>query len=83
MKAAAILLHRSLIRDQLQNHTLQDVGSKSYDRWNYMPEKRAAMKCLSGLSMRAPSAPPAGSTAPANPLSRKVSRDWNTDWACG
>ena len=44
MKAAAILLHRSLIRDQLQNHTLQDVGSKSYDRWNYMPEKRAGME---------------------------------------
>jgi integrase len=32
------------IRDRLQNHTLQDVSSKSYDRWNYMPDKRAAMK---------------------------------------
>ncbi|ACL96228.2 site-specific integrase [Caulobacter vibrioides] len=32
------------IRDRLQNHTLQDVSSKAYDRWNYMPEKRAAMK---------------------------------------
>ena len=32
------------IRDRLQNHALQDVSSKSYDRWNYMPEKRAAMK---------------------------------------
>jgi integrase len=32
------------IRDRLQNHTLQDVSSKSYDRWNYMPEKRAAME---------------------------------------
>jgi integrase len=32
------------LRDRLQNHTLQDVSSKSYDRWNYMPEKRAAMK---------------------------------------
>jgi len=31
------------IRDRIQNHTLQDVSSKSYDRWNYMPEKRAAM----------------------------------------
>lgn len=31
------------IRDRLQNHTLQDVSSKSYDRWNYMPEKGAAM----------------------------------------
>jgi hypothetical protein len=32
------------IRDRLQYHTLQDVSSKSYDRWNYMPEKRAAIK---------------------------------------
>ncbi|HEY1926658.1 MAG TPA: site-specific integrase [Caulobacteraceae bacterium] len=32
------------IRDRLQNHILQDVSSKSYDRWNYMPEKRAGMK---------------------------------------
>lgn len=31
------------IRDRIQNHTLQDVSSKSYDRWSYMPEKRAAM----------------------------------------
>ena len=31
------------IRDRLQNHTLQDVSSKNYDRWNYMPEKRAGM----------------------------------------
>jgi integrase len=32
------------IRDRLQNHTLQDVSSRSYDRWNYMPEKRAGME---------------------------------------
>jgi integrase len=32
------------IRDRLQNHTLHDVSSKSYDRWNYMPEKRDGMK---------------------------------------
>ncbi|WP_029907431.1 site-specific integrase [Caulobacter sp. UNC358MFTsu5.1] len=32
------------IRDRIQNHTLQDISSKAYDRWNYMPEKRAAMK---------------------------------------
>jgi integrase len=32
------------IRDRLQNHTLQDVSSKSYDRWNYMPEKRSGME---------------------------------------
>jgi integrase len=31
------------IRDRIQNHTLQDVSSKSYDRWTYMPEKRDAM----------------------------------------
>jgi integrase len=31
------------IRDRLQNHTLQDVSSKNYDRWNYMPEKRDGM----------------------------------------
>ncbi|GAM99777.1 putative integrase [alpha proteobacterium U9-1i] len=31
------------LRDRLQNHTLQDVSSKSYDRWSYMPEKRNAM----------------------------------------
>jgi len=31
------------IRDRIQNHTLQDVSSKHYDRWNYMAEKRAAM----------------------------------------
>jgi integrase len=32
------------IRDRLQNHTLQDVSSKHYDRWQYMPEKREGMK---------------------------------------
>jgi hypothetical protein len=26
------------------NYVLQDVGFKAYDRWNYMPEKRAGMK---------------------------------------
>lgn len=31
------------IRDRLQNHALQDVSSKSYDRWHYMREKRAGM----------------------------------------
>lgn len=31
------------IRDRIQNHSLQDVSSKNYDRWTYMPEKRAAM----------------------------------------
>lgn len=31
------------IRDRIQNHALQDVSSKSYDRWTYMPEKREGM----------------------------------------
>ena len=31
------------IRDRLQNHALQDVSSKHYDRWNYMVEKRSGM----------------------------------------
>jgi integrase len=31
------------IRDRIQNHALQDVSSKSYDRWNYMREKRIGM----------------------------------------
>ena len=30
------------IRDRIQNHALQDVSSKSYDRWTCLPEKRAA-----------------------------------------
>jgi integrase len=32
------------IRDRIQNHVLQDVSSKNYDRWTYMPEKRAGME---------------------------------------
>lgn len=32
------------IRDRIQNHSRQDVSSKSYDRWDYMPEKREAME---------------------------------------
>ncbi len=31
------------IRDRLQNHTHSDVSSKHYDKWDYAPEKRAAM----------------------------------------
>ena len=31
------------ICDRIQNHALHDVSSKSYDRWNYMPEKREGM----------------------------------------
>jgi hypothetical protein len=32
------------IRDRIQNHALQDVSSKSYDRWNYIPEKCEGME---------------------------------------
>ncbi|NGO51332.1 tyrosine-type recombinase/integrase [Allomesorhizobium camelthorni] len=32
------------IRDRIQNHALHDVSSKSYDRWNYMPEKHEGME---------------------------------------
>lgn len=31
-------------RDLLQNHTEGDVSSRHYDRWSYMPEKRAAVE---------------------------------------
>lgn len=46
------------IRDRIQNHALQDVSSKSYDRWTYMPEKRAAMNTwnefVTGLLRKTP-----------------------------
>lgn len=31
-------------RDRLQNHSLSDVSSKHYDRYDYLPERRAAVK---------------------------------------
>nr|WP_256212261.1 site-specific integrase [Nitrosomonas communis] len=31
------------IRDRLQNHSLQDVSSLHYDKYDYLKEKRAAM----------------------------------------
>lgn len=31
------------IRDRLQNHSMHDVSSRSYDRYSYMDEKREAM----------------------------------------
>jgi integrase len=30
-------------RDRLQNHSAGDVSSRHYDRWQYLPEKRAAV----------------------------------------
>jgi integrase len=32
------------MRDRLQNHAVKDVSDKHYDQYEYMPEKRAAMK---------------------------------------
>lgn len=32
------------IRDRIQNHALTDISSKHYDRWDYLPEKRAALE---------------------------------------
>lgn len=32
------------IRDRVQNHSVQDVSSKHYDRYDYLPEKRQALK---------------------------------------
>ena len=32
------------IRDRLQNHAFNDVSSKHYDRYDYLPEKRQGMK---------------------------------------
>jgi len=32
------------VRNRIQGHALQDVGSRHYDRWGYLPEKCAAME---------------------------------------
>jgi hypothetical protein len=41
------------VRDRVQNHALNDVSAKHYDRWDYMPEKREALlkwaACLEDL----------------------------------
>ena len=31
------------IRDRIQSHALNDVSSKHYDRYDYLPEKRRAL----------------------------------------
>jgi integrase len=31
-------------RDRIQNHAFQDVSSKHYDKWQYLPEKREALE---------------------------------------
>ena len=32
------------LRNRLQGHAMTDIGSIHYDRWEYLPEKRAAME---------------------------------------
>ena len=32
------------IRNRIQGHAMTDIGSRAYDRWDYLPEKRAAME---------------------------------------
>ena len=32
------------LRDRIQNHALQDVSSKHYDRYDYLVEKRKALE---------------------------------------
>jgi hypothetical protein len=32
------------LRDRIQNHALNDVSSKHYDRYEYLPEKRRALE---------------------------------------
>jgi len=32
------------LRDRIQNHALNDVSSKHYDRYDYLPEKREALR---------------------------------------
>ena len=34
------------LRDRIQNHALQDVSSKHYDRYDYLVEKRRALEQL-------------------------------------
>ena len=37
------------IRDPIQNHAFQNASSKSHDRWNCIPEKRACMAKWDGF----------------------------------
>ena len=32
------------LRDRIQNHALRDVSSRHYDKYDYLPEKKEAMK---------------------------------------
>jgi|GEM_PF-4482933 len=32
------------LRNRIQGHAMTDVGSRHYDRWSYLPEKKEGMK---------------------------------------
>ncbi|EPP5730116.1 tyrosine-type recombinase/integrase, partial [Vibrio cholerae] len=40
------------LRDRLQNHALNDVSSKHYDRYEYLSEKRHALELWGGKLSR-------------------------------
>ena len=40
------------IRNRIQGHAMQDVGSRHYDRYGYLPEKRTAMERWVGFLSR-------------------------------
>jgi hypothetical protein len=42
------------IRDILQNHALQDVSSKHYDKHNYLAEKRIALESWESFLQETP-----------------------------
>jgi hypothetical protein len=48
------------IRDRLQNHSEGGVSAKHYDRWSYLPEKRAAMDAWDSWLRRTLQAPENG-----------------------
>jgi integrase len=48
------------IRDRLQNHSEGGVSAKHYDRWSYLPEKRAAVDAWDSWLQRTLQAPENG-----------------------
>lgn len=64
------------IRDRLQNHSMQDVASRHYDRWDYMPEKREAMKIWNDFLTKLlppPQTPVRAVPRPANDSAPRIS----------
>lgn len=67
-------------RDWLQNHTEGDVSSRHYDRWEYMPEKRAAIvKWQAWVDAQLGAAKRKGAAAAAPVGLRKKPRQQHTD----